>query len=262
MRDESLVDYSVKLAGITRRKVRFVIIDGSTAEGSDRKHSDYDILVVRRGLSKPPGSVRNLFGVFDGRIVSGWLADSVSFRHRYLGDDDEQFLRRRRQLRKAKLLYGNGREFNKVIRKALARRWNRKRQMAVIGYSYVTMAEYMGKLLNKVEAREAGAPEFYHDGYIVATNAALLVAALNKIDLDSDRSMYRQILARARVKPPHFKRDFETVSGLSTSPRSSQAVISASRRLVRWVREEILNSFEPAQTDDGGFWRILQETRL
>lgn len=262
MRDWSLLGYSIRLAGIKLRKARYVIVDGSTAEGSDREHSDYDVTVVRKGLSKPPGSVRDLFGVFNGRMVSGWLLDEESFKHRYLGDDDEQFLWRRRQLRKARLLHGDGREFRRIIRRALARRWNRRRQMAVITHSYVTMAEYMGKMLNKVEAHEDNVPEFYQDGYIIATNFALLVAALNKTDLDSDKSMYRQILAGARIKPPRFERDFKTVSGLTDASRSRQAVLSASRRLLRWARNEITKSFRPAEGDDTGFWRIVKEMKF
>lgn len=262
MQNRSLVDYMFELSAVKPREARFMTMDGSSGEGSDRKHSDYDITVVRKGLLKPPGSMRILSGVFNGRIVSGWLLDEESFKHRYLGDDDEQFVWRRRQLRKASLLYGNRREFSRIIRKALARRWNRKRQMAVISHSYLTMAEYMGKMINKVETREDGVPEFYQDGYVIATNFALLVAALNRIDLDSDKSMYRQILAEARVKPPRFGRDFGTVSGLSGAPRSREAVLSASGRLLRWARRKVLEFSESRSHDDGGFWQIVREIRF
>ena len=258
---QALVDYVLGLSNVRRKDVRFVILDGSTAEGKDRRYSDYDISVVKKGSSGPKGPVKDLFaptGLFRGRMVTGWLLDDESFKHRYLGDDDEQFAWRRRQLRKARLLYGNKREFGRIIRGALGRRWNRKRQVAVITHSYANMAEYMGKMLNKVEAHEDNVPEFYQDGYIIAANFATLAAALNRIDLDSDKTMYRQILAEARVKPPHFGRDFGTVSGLSGKPRSRRAVLSASRRLLRWARRKVLELESPS-FGDHGFRKMVQE---
>jgi len=195
--------------------------------------------------------------------VAGWLVDEKSFRHRYIGDDDKEFLWRTKQLSKAKLLYGDRKEFDRIIRKALSRRWNRRRQLAVIKHSYVTMAEYMGKMLNKVDASEGDTPEFYQDGYVVATNAALLVAALNKIDLDSDKTMYRQIMAEARTRPPDFEQDFSLASGLTGESRSREAALSAARRLVGWSRKTILGSFRPAEDDgDEGFWRIVREMKF
>jgi len=62
---EGLLEYALELAEIGRRETRFVIVDGSTAEGSDRKYSDYDVFVVRKGLFKEPGSVKDLFGMFN-----------------------------------------------------------------------------------------------------------------------------------------------------------------------------------------------------
>ncbi|HYB76521.1 MAG TPA: hypothetical protein VEC08_06155, partial [Nitrososphaerales archaeon] len=161
MNKPSIVDYALELAGIKCKDLRFVIMDGSAAEGTDSKYSDYDIVVVKKGLLKPPGSVKDLFGTFNGRIVSGWLADGESFKHRYIGDDDVEFPWRERQLRKARLLYGDEEKFNRIVRTAIARRWNRKRQMAVIRWSYVTMLEYTGKMLNKAQAHHDEGPEFY-----------------------------------------------------------------------------------------------------
>jgi predicted nucleotidyltransferase len=260
MHDKPLVEYALKLAKVTRREVRFVILDGSTAEGKDNRFSDYDIVVVKQEKLKRPGSFEDLFGVFRGRIVSGWLVDEESFESRYIGMDDEQFLWRKKQLSKARLLYGNVEEFSVIIRVALARRWNRTRQFAVIKDSYVTMLEYLGKMLSKMNERDT--PEFYQDGYVITKNAALLVAALNKIDLDSDKNMYQHILAWAKNRPPGFLRDFRTASGLASSRRDRKGVVSASRRLVRWARNQIITSFEPVNTDGPGFWQLVREVRF
>jgi len=257
-----MVDYALELAGVKPKEVRFVVMDGSTAEGSDRRHSDYDVVVVKKGLLTPPGSVKDLFGAFKGRIVSGWLVDEESFKHRYIGDDDEEFPWRRRQLRKATLLYGDAGEFEGIIRTAIARRWSRKRQMAVIRGSYVTMVEYMGKMLNKVQTHENGAPEFYQDGYVVAKSAMMLVAALNKIDLDSDKNMYRRTLALAKVIPTNFESDFKAASGLAGASRKKEAVVAASRRLLQWARSKIMASFEPEEDDGAGFWSLVREMRF
>lgn len=151
---EQLVDYVLRLARVKPAGVKFVIMDGSTANGSDRRYSDYDITVVRKGPSKKPGLVKDFFGAFDGRLLSAWLLDEESFKHHYIGDDDKEFIWRRRRLSKARLLYGDKAEFNRIITNALSRRWTKKRQMAVVQYSYMTMVEYMGKMLNKVEAHE------------------------------------------------------------------------------------------------------------
>ena len=92
---EPLVSYALTLANLKPKQVRFVILDGSTAQGEDRRYSDYDIVVVRKGLSKRRVSVEDLFGVFNGRIFSGWLVSDDSFKREYLGGDDRNFLWRR-----------------------------------------------------------------------------------------------------------------------------------------------------------------------
>jgi predicted nucleotidyltransferase len=258
---ELIVDFAIGLARIKPKDVKFVIMDGSTADGSDRRYSDYDVTVVRKGLSKKPGSAKDFFGVFNGRLLSAWLLDAESFKHRYIGEDDKEFLWRRRGLSRARLLFGNKEEFDRITRNALSRQWNRKRQMAVIEYSYMTMVEYMGKMLNKVDAHEAGTPEFYQDGYILATNTANLVAALNKIDLDSDKTMYRQIFREARIKPPNFERDLLVSSGLTSARRNAEEVLSASRRLLKWSRGEILHEFGPVK-GRGGLWAMVREMKL
>ena len=48
---QSIVGYAIGLAKLKPQDVKFVIMDGSAADGSDSQHSDYDIVVVREGLS-------------------------------------------------------------------------------------------------------------------------------------------------------------------------------------------------------------------
>ena len=200
--------------------------------------------------------------MLNGRIVSGWLVDEDSFRHRCIGDDDAEFLWRKKGLSKARLLLGDKAEFDSIISKAISRPWNRRRQMAVIQYYYVTLVEYIGMILNKVEMHDDASPEFFQDGYIVATKAAHLVAALNKIDLDSDKTMYRQVFAEAKVKPPHFERDFGISSGLVATYRKKGDVLAAALRLVRWSRRTILDSFKQSKEDDPGFWQVVRRVKI
>ena len=258
MHDKKLVDYALRLAKVSPTDARFVILDGSTAEGRASKYSDYDLVVVTRKMLKSKAKV-GLYGVFEGRIVSGWLLDGRAFRTRYIGGDDPEFLWRRRQLRKARLLYGNETEFDRIIRAAASRRWTKKRQFAVVEYAYVTMTEYMGKMLSKEGQDET--PELFQDAFIIAQNAALIVAALNKIDLDSDKSMYRQIFSEAKVKPPGFEGDFLTASGLSHFRRERREVVSASRRLAMWARERLIKSLRNVNTNDAGFWQLVREIK-
>jgi predicted nucleotidyltransferase len=236
-------------------------MDGSTAEGKDRRYSDYDIAVVKKKPLRVKGEVGDLTGMFNGRVVSGWILDDVSFRRRYIGTDDKEFVWRRRRLQKVKLLYGDAKEFDKIIGAALSRRWNRRRQLAVIRDSYGTMVEYLGKMLNKVEAGEAGTYEFYQDGYVVASLAAIVVAALNRIDLDSDKTMFRDVISQARVMPSNFERDFATASGFTGERRNREEVVLASKRLVKWAREQIIRSFGPPRRGEEGFWQIVKEVR-
>ena len=258
MHDKKLIDYAPRLAKVAPADARFVILDGSTAEGRASKYSDYDLAVVTRKKLKSE-TREGLYGVFRGRIISGWLLDGKTFRTRYIGGDDAEFLWRRRQLRKARLLYGNTMEFNRIIRAAASRRWTKKRQFAVVKYAYVTMVEYMGKMLNKESQDET--PELYQDAFIVAQNAALIAAALNKIDLDSDKSMYRQIFSEAKVKPTNFERDFLTASGLSHFKRERREVVSASGRLVMWARERLIKSLKNVNLNDVGFWQLVGEIK-
>jgi predicted nucleotidyltransferase len=117
-----LADYALRLAKLRPAEVRFVILYESAAEGKDRRYSDWDVEVVRKKLLKPVGAVEDLYGMFNGRSVSGWVADSFSFKQRYIGVDDKLFVWRRRQLKKTRLLYGDAREFDRIVGKALSRR--------------------------------------------------------------------------------------------------------------------------------------------
>jgi predicted nucleotidyltransferase len=71
--EKGLLDYVVKLAKTSRRKIKFVILDGSAAERKDRKGSDYDVVVVKMGRDKRWNRPIELCGVFRRRVVSGWL---------------------------------------------------------------------------------------------------------------------------------------------------------------------------------------------
>lgn len=257
-----LVDYALRLAKLRPAEVRFVILYGSAAEGKDRRYSDWDVVVVRKKFLKPAGAVEDLYGMFNGRSVSGWVADSVSFKQRCIGVDDKLFVWRRRELKKTRLLYGDAREFGRIVGKALSRRWTRRRQFAVVRESYVTMVEYLGKMLNKVQSGEGGTYEFYQDGYVIASNFAMVVAALNKIDLDSDKTMFREVLDQAKTRPKNFERDFAAVSGLTGERRSEGAVMSASMRLQRWAQKQVVETFRQSKVGDRGFWQIVKEMKF
>lgn len=48
----TLADYVVEIAKIKPNQLKFVILDGSTAAGENRRFSDFDVVVVRRGSEK------------------------------------------------------------------------------------------------------------------------------------------------------------------------------------------------------------------
>jgi hypothetical protein len=74
--------------------------------------------------------------------------------------------------------------------------------------------------------------------------------------------MYQQILAQAKVRPPNFERDFKIVSVLTGVPRERKVVVAASKRLVRWAREQVIGSFKPGDSKDFGFWQLIRDMRF
>jgi predicted nucleotidyltransferase len=61
-----LAEYGIGLAGLRKEGVRFVILNGSAGEGTDRAHSDYDLAVVTRAEK----ARSEYWGRFNGRPVS------------------------------------------------------------------------------------------------------------------------------------------------------------------------------------------------
>lgn len=254
--ERNLLDYVIKLVKIDRRKIKFVILDGSAAEKKDKRGSDYDVVVVKAGRDKRWNRPLELCGVFRKRVVSGWLLDEYLFQTDYIGGDDESFVWRHKQIEKARLLYGDKLAFYSTAKKALLRRWTPRRQSEVVKIAFLNIVEYFGKALNSMPMRDS--PEFYLDTYVVAHNAALLVAGINKIDIGSENVMYREVLSSAAIKPPRFEDDFRLASGFGEGQRTRGAAFHAARRLARWARSQTLQLLLTNQTFDPGFASIVR----
>jgi hypothetical protein len=254
--ETGLLDYSIKLARISRRKIKFVILDGSAAERKDKKSSDYDVVVVKAGRDRRWSHPLVLCGVFMGRVVSGWLLDEHLFQTDYIGGDDESFVWRHKQIEKARLLYGDRLAFHSTVKKALQRRWTAKRQSRVVEAAFLNIVEYLGKALNSM--LEHDSPEFYLATYVVAHNVALLVAGINKIDIGSENVMYREVLSSAAIKPPRFEDDFRVASGFGEGQRTREATYQAARRLARWARAHTLQLARTNRAFDRYFVSIVR----
>ncbi len=96
----------------------------------------------------------------------------------------------------------------------------------------------------------------------MAERIALLVAGLNKINLCSDNSMYRQIFSEASIKPPNFERDFRIASGFSPLRRNKIAVMQATKRLARRARQYIIENYELDKLGDRGFLEMIHGIRF
>jgi predicted nucleotidyltransferase len=254
--EEGLLDYVIKLVKISRRRVKFVVLDGSAAEKKDKKGSDYDVVVVKTGRDARWSRPIEFCGVFRRRVVSGWLMDEHLFQTDYIGGDDESFVWRHKQIAKARLLYGDRLAFNSTARNALLRRWTPKRQSRVVKTAFLNIVEYFGKALNSMS--EYDSPEFYLATYVVAHNTALLVAGINMIDIGSENVMYRDVLLSAAVKPPRFEDDFRVASGFGEGQRTREATYQAARRLARWARAQTLRLVGTNLAFDPGFVSIVR----
>lgn len=124
------------------------------------------------------------------------------------------------------------------------------------------MMEYTGKMLNK--AKEEEAPEFYQDVYIIAQHAALFVAGINKINVRSDNTMYRQILREAKINPQNsrmtlrLRLDSRHPSYLETR----RPFFDRQRGSVRWARKFMLLNYPILDLQhDSGFRKIVEQIK-
>lgn len=245
--EDKLARYAIRLAGMRPEAVRFVIVDGSAGVGQDREYSDYDLVVMpRREQDK-----RESWGAFEGRLVSMWSCGPMQYRKEFYSFDDDSFVWRRKLVRKARLLYGDARDFRSFRRAALAVNWTVKRQNTVVTSRYGMVMENYGKMLNEYPAK-GNLQAFYYAAQILAEKFAELVAAVNRIDLDSDRTLYRQATS-ARIKPASLGRDLTTLSSLDGRARSKAETLAAAGRLAAWIRGYLKDTYglERLQADSG-----------
>jgi predicted nucleotidyltransferase len=257
----SLVRYALRLSNVKKKNVRFVVLFGSMAQSKTTgKYSDYDIAIV---VDKESGSKQHLAaletyeGVFEGKLLTGDVWTTSSFRSAFLQEYDSEFLWRKKQIGKAKLLYGDRNAFVALRRKALKREWTPKAQLEVIKPAYINMLEYYCKMRNAALAQNHLG--FYLASYVVAHNSMKVVAGINEINLDSENSLYDQILKQARTHPPDFEQDFIIISGFKSGiNRSESETLAATRRLLQWTRDYLSSSKSWKPSIDEEFTRILE----
>lgn len=256
----TLADYALKVANAKKNHTKFVILDGSTSVGRDRKYSDYDVMIVTKGRRDAIPQTKEIYGVFNGRLFTGSVQSLESLKEYWFSNGDKEDVWRIQQIRKAKLLCGDETEFRRIKKFALQKRWNKKREFAIIRHSYSNMVEYLGKLLNK--RNEENAPEFYQDAYIIASQIASFITAINRINLDSDNTMYRQIFKEAKIRPPNFERDFLILSGFSQRTREKENIIRTAKRIIEWARKYAESEYRNFPLNDFGFREIVQQLKF
>jgi hypothetical protein len=76
-----MMDCAFRLARVKPNDVKFGIVDGSRDAGSEqKKHSDWDVVVLRKKKLKRTDSVEDLFWI-QGTALQGWLADEDPSKH-------------------------------------------------------------------------------------------------------------------------------------------------------------------------------------
>ena len=166
---------------------------------------------------------------------------------------------RKGQLSKSVLLFGDEKSFRETMRWALKRTWTRKRQDTVVKRSITNILEYMGKMMNCADNENA--IEFFRHAFILVDNFAIFVAGINKIDLWSENSMYRQVFDQATIIPPAFEKDFKTISGDYTNKRNRKEVLLAAKKFTRWSQELIKNQYGLNRFRDQGFSEMVNNVR-
>jgi predicted nucleotidyltransferase len=231
--DRRLVEYCITLAKVDRQDVRFVVLNGSASEGTDRAHSDYDIALV----TKYERSRNEYWGIFDNRLVALWCMGPASYRAEFYSFEDDTFWWRRAKVRKERLLYGGAGDFRNFRKFALSQKWTRSRQNRVIIANYGNAIEYLEKLLNG-----GSNMVFYRNCASFSNRFVQLLAGMNRMDVVSGRTMYQQALG-ARIRPKGLRRHLMLVSGFDGKRRDRTAALRSAKKLMRWATGYLIEQY-------------------
>lgn len=250
-----LADYVIALSGLKKSDVAFVRLDGSAAEGKDRGHSDYDVVIVA-GTGRGQGRASH-WGVFNGRLVSYWIMSLEEYSGAFGSVDAGSFAWQRASARKALAIFGDEDSFRRLNSRIGKQSWTADIQSGLIMFHYGNVAEYFGKMLNTGTSRRE-AHVFYLNAVQLGDHYAQLVAAFNRTDLDSDRTMHDQVF-RCSHRPPNLRGDLLLVTGYRDGTRSRALTLMAAARLVRWARTYIVDSYGLEKFTDRGFRDVVLE---
>ena len=143
-------------------------------------------------------------------------------------------------VRKARLLYGDKKDFKKFSGPALSQGWTEERQNRVIIANYGNAIEYLGKLIDDHE--DSDRLVFYRDACAFSDRFVQLLAGINGMDIASSRSMYGQALA-ARIRPNGLERDLMSVSGFDGKKRDAGKALASAKRLMRWAADYLKGEY-------------------
>lgn len=250
-----LVDYVLNIAHLGPEDVRFIRLDGSVANGTDRRFSDYDLVVVCNSDRQP--EKRDFWGVFNGRLVSFWAVSLDDYRDTFCEIDENEFIWQKYPALKAMAIFGDQAYFDSLLEKLRVQNWTQEIQDKAITYHYGNIMEYLGKLLNTFPDSEEE-HIFFFNAVQFAGHYARFIATLNRLDIQSDNTLYKQIFSAQR-KPENLDNDLLTVSGFSGKARSKDSTLSSARKLVDWARNFLINDYGLDHFEDSGFRDVVKK---
>ncbi len=165
-----------------------------------------------------------------------------------------------KSLRKSKLIYGGRKDFQRPKKRSLTRvKWTRDIVGYIIERHYVlALLEYYHKLLNT--QNDTNELPFYYFAGQFAYHFMWFLASINRLGLDSERTMHRQIMD-AKTKPLGFRENYLILSGFGNRKASKKSVIRSAHKLMLWSHSYIVNKFG---TEDfsKGFREVLLKIKI
>lgn len=250
-----LAEYVIKSADLDPEEVMFIRLEGSAAEGSDRKYSDYDLAVVcksenRRGAGK-------FWGVMNDRQVNFWVLSLGEYEDFYCKVIENEFVWQIHSAKAARAIFGEQETFDYLTDRLRTKKWTESIRSKAITFHYGNVVEYLGKMLNTYASEEEEHAFFFYAAQL-ADQYAQFLAALNCLDISSDNTLHSQVFD-AEFKPDNFRKEFLTLSGYCESVRSKTSTLSSARILVRWARNFLIDEYGLNKFQDKGFREMVSE---
>lgn len=237
--DSELLNYVLKITGVNKKGLIFVIIDGSAGSGKDQKYSDYDIRLIAKKKFEGKNELR-FWNKYNNRLLSGHIIPISSFL-KEIEDHGPAFVWLRNRIAKSRLLYGDEKGFERIKDKVKKRKWTNNDRKEIIEDAYPEMIEYYGKMLNAISTNDE--INFYYGANVFGRRISSLIVAINRMELDSENTMNSYPMS-AKIKPKNYKNYFILLSGYSDNKKDKKEILGAVKAIIKWSKSYILRMYK------------------